>query len=121
MCSKTFERHQSEWQLIQKSKVNKNQPYFEKVVQPSLVKKFHEIMAERVDNKSKQHRIHRRLMDTLNESRKDQGLMTLEELQFMKQLIEEPFDPEQYVDKQFKEFTIDDIKNHQQTILNVFY
>ena len=77
--------------------------------------------AEKIDNKTRQHKIHKRLMDTLNESRKEQGLLSLEELEFMKQLVEEPFDPELYVDKQFKGFTIEDIKNHQQTILNVFY
>ena len=36
-------------------------------------------------------------------------------------MVKEPFDPECFVDTQFKTFNIQDLKDHQQTILNVFH
>lgn len=37
------------------------------------------------------------------------------------ELITEPFDPDYFVDKQFKNFNMNELVNHQQAILNVFH
>lgn len=71
--------------------------------------------------KKKQHFIHDQVIETLEEMRKKKGLLTQDEIRFIETLVEEPFDPETFVDKQFQDFKINDLTNHQQTIMNVFY
>lgn len=71
--------------------------------------------------KTRLHQIHRKLMEALEQARIEKGFMTEDEKKLIEDLIREPFDPESFVDKQFKAFNIIDLRDHQQTILNVFH
>jgi hypothetical protein len=52
-------------------------------------------------------------MDALAEARKEKGLDD--------ENLDTDFDPEIFVDQQFKDFSINDLRDHQQAILNMFY
>ena len=65
------------------------------------------------ENKLKNHRINQKLMDALAAARKEKGLDD--------ENLESDFDPEIFVDQQFKDFSINDLRDHQQAILNMFY
>ena len=60
-------------------------------------------------------------MDTLEQARIEKGLMSEGEKKLIEDMIREPFDPESFVDNQFAQFNINDLRDHQQTIMNVFH
>lgn len=53
-------------------------------------------------------------MENLEARRREKGILTEED-------IYDQFDPEQFVDNQFKAFSIADLRDHQQAILNMFH
>ena len=46
------------------------------------------------------------------EARKAKGLLTYSEQKMIEEMVKEPFDPECFVDTQFKNFKIQDLKDH---------
>ena len=52
-------------------------------------------------------------MAALEAARKDKGILDEEDMY-------KSFDPELFVDLQFKDFTIAELREHQQAILNMF-
>lgn len=99
MCGKSLKEQRSQVLAILSDKQNKDAPYLEQVQKPDTTNEFHLTKASKLEMKTRLHMIHKQLMQALEESRKQKGLMSKEEIAFMEDLIKEPFDPEMFVDK----------------------
>ena len=75
----------------------------------------------KAEMKIKYHKIHKKIMEALEEARKEKGLLTHAEQRFVEELVREPFDPEIFVDNQFNNFTLSELLDHQTTVMNVFH
>ena len=121
MCGRKFESELKEWKLIQKSKDTKACPYIEKISQADMDKDMYKTKIEKTENKAKLHHVHRKLMEALEAARAEKMMLSEEDKILLEAAQQEPFDPESFVDKQFQEFNINELRDHQQTILNVFH
>tara|TARA_B110000285_G_scaffold210676_1_gene252710 strand:+ start:1118 stop:1402 length:285 start_codon:yes stop_codon:yes gene_type:complete len=93
----------------------------EQVSQANMNKEMYKTQLEKTANKTKLHQVHRKLMEALEAAREARAMLTDEEKCLLEAAEQEPFDPESFVDKQFSGFNINDLRDHQQTILNVFH
>jgi hypothetical protein len=93
----------------------------EKISQAGMNKEMYKTQLEKNAKKTRLHQVHRKLMEALEAARDAQAMLTEEEKCLLEAAAQEPFDPESFVDKQFAGFSISDLRDHQQTILNVFH
>ena len=102
MCGKNIKRERQEWGLILHQKEQKDPTYFEKVSKPMTNNDLHKTAIMKKEMKMRLFTIHQRIMEALEEARRQKGMLTREEQQLLDDLIKQPFDPEHFVDKQFK-------------------
>jgi hypothetical protein len=112
MCSRKLQQERREWKMIIASKGGKEAPYFEHVAKPDTTNEFFKIVEMKKEMKIRLHILHRRIMEALEEARKEKGLLTRTEQQLVDELVREPFDPEVFVDKQFKHFSLRELCEH---------
>ena len=66
----------------------------------------------KAETKTKYHHVHRKLMEALEASRAEKMMISEEDRILLEAALKEPFDPESFVDKQFQEFNINELRDH---------
>lgn len=109
MCYRSFQNEKAEWKKIQKFKDQKTHPYMESVAAAGVSGLVQQHKQQTTFNKAKRHRLHVKIMEALEEARRQSGIV---EDAFMIEDLEELFDPEQFVGEQFKGLSLEELQNY---------
>ena len=75
MCSKAFETEKNHWKAIQYVKDNKTPAYNEKVTPSNFSRDLYKSQIRIQEEKVKMHLVHKKLMDALQEARREKGFL----------------------------------------------